>query len=120
MALVHGLAFCTACGLLDRPFHSDQRTIGCDICKTSNQNVWPSKKVTRSKPAELPSALRKRLDGQQVAGLDETTLQKINQSCPECGNQEMEFYERQMRSADEGSTIFYHCVNCGHRYNTNN
>ncbi|KAH9827236.1 hypothetical protein Tdes44962_MAKER03047 [Teratosphaeria destructans] len=40
MALVRGLAFCTACGsLLDRPIHNDQRTIDCDICKTSNPSM---------------------------------------------------------------------------------
>jgi len=42
------------------------------------------------------------------------------QECPECHNSEMMFSEAQLRGADEGSTIFYTCPKCNHKFNTNN
>lgn len=36
-------------------------------------------------------------------------------TCAECGRKEMFFTTAQLRSADEGTTVFYRCV-CGHKY----
>ena len=41
----------------------------------------------------------------------------ISQECPMCHHPEMYFFTIQMRSADEGSTVFYECVKC--QYNKN-
>ena len=51
--------------------------------------------------------------------LTEEDVQKdavIQQTCSECGSKEMRYYTQQLRSADEGTTVFYSCVVCGHRY----
>ena len=37
----------------------------------------------------------------------------MDESCPKCGHPEMEFYTMQLRSADEGTTVFYECRSCG-------
>jgi lysyl-tRNA synthetase class I len=39
----------------------------------------------------------------------------IQVTCPECGRKEVRYTAVQLRSADEGSTIFYSC-DCGHKY----
>jgi len=37
----------------------------------------------------------------------------MNEDCPECDSKQMYYFTRQMRSADEGQTVFYECVKCG-------
>jgi lysyl-tRNA synthetase class I len=39
----------------------------------------------------------------------------IQVTCSECGRKEVRYSAVQLRSADEGSTIFYTC-DCGHKY----
>eukprot|EP00955_Chlamydomonas_euryale_P018107 192819-Chlamydomonas_euryale.AAC.3 len=44
---------------------------------------------------------------------------QVDEACPKCGNQGMEFYTMQLRSADEGQTVFYECPKCRHKYSQN-
>lgn len=76
-----------------------------------------SKTVTsESKPDAFPSALRsKRSAVQTLTAEDKQTDAVIQETCPECGRTEMRFYTLQLRSADEGTTVFYSCE-CGHKY----
>jgi hypothetical protein len=39
----------------------------------------------------------------------------IQKTCPKCAREEMFWTTVQLRSADEGSTVFYRCV-CGYKY----
>jgi DNA-directed RNA polymerase subunit M/transcription elongation factor TFIIS len=39
----------------------------------------------------------------------------LNQ-CRKCGSSDVEWHQRQTRSADEGSTTFCHCRQCGRRW----
>ncbi|CAE8639414.1 unnamed protein product [Polarella glacialis] len=40
---------------------------------------------------------------------------EIQQECPGCGNERLQFWTRQLRSADEGLSVFYLCKKCGWR-----
>lgn len=44
----------------------------------------------------------------------------VHEKCPKCGNEEMTFHTAQLRSADEGQTVFYTCVKCGFKFSQNN
>ncbi|EET00750.1 Transcription factor S-II/ DNA-directed RNA polymerase I 13.1 kDa polypeptide [Giardia duodenalis assemblage B] len=43
----------------------------------------------------------------------------IDEECPKCHHGQAYYTSMQMRSADEGQTIFFECCNCGHKYRTN-
>jgi hypothetical protein len=74
--------------------------------------------VSESKPSAFPSALRaKRSAVQTLSAEDRKTEAIIDRTCGECGRKEMFYTTVQLRSADEGSTVFYRCV-CGFKYAT--
>ncbi|XP_074543638.1 DNA-directed RNA polymerase I subunit RPA12 [Halichoeres trimaculatus] len=37
---------------------------------------------------------------------------EIDRRCPRCNKEGMIYHTRQMRSADEGQTVFYTCIHC--------
>lgn len=36
----------------------------------------------------------------------------VERKCPKCGNDKMSYATLQLRSADEGQTVFYTCTKC--------
>lgn len=44
-------------------------------------------------------------------------LPTIAINCEKCGSGHAYFEQRQTRSADEASTLFFTCVGCGHKWN---
>lgn len=43
---------------------------------------------------------------------------KIKEKCPECESEYLYYYTMQLRSADEGQTVFYEC-DCGYKAKVN-
>jgi DNA-directed RNA polymerase I subunit RPA12 len=79
-------------------------------------DIIPQTIVSESKPSAFPSALRsKRSAVQTLSAEDRKTEAVTNHTCNRCGRTEMFFTTVQLRSADEGSTVFYRCV-CGYKY----
>lgn len=75
--------------------------------------------VTTSKPGAFPSPLSLKHHS-QVQAVDPENIRTdatIKETCPNCGRDEVRYYTQQLRSADEGSTVFYNCE-CGHKYAT--
>lgn len=50
--------------------------------------------------------------------LGEMTLQPMTDQfkCAKCKNRDIVYYEKQLRSADEPSTVFLVCLNCSHSW----
>ncbi|KAJ1993285.1 DNA-directed RNA polymerase I core subunit rpa12 [Dimargaris cristalligena] len=115
------LIFCSQCGnLLDDPGSS--QSLLCEICgETKNCDQYEGIEIlTQSGPNAFPSALRnkKSLVQNDLSKMREEAA-TIAQTCEKCGAEEMEYHTRQMRSADEGQTIFYNCRRCGYKYSAN-
>lgn len=62
----------------------------------------------------------------KLAGGDDDEAHKgrtratVDEPCPKCGHGQLEYYTMQLRSADEGQTVFYECPKCRHKYSVNN
>ncbi|KAI6249274.1 DNA-directed RNA polymerase I subunit RPA12 [Erysiphe necator] len=105
--------FCYDCGnILDISMKS---TVDCACCGRKNQNLNRFE-TTISQSSNFPSFLRDKLTSktQTLTAKDFENTRLIERECPECHAKVMTWSEAQMRSADEGTTIFYRCV-CGYR-----
>ncbi|KAK8207986.1 DNA-directed RNA polymerase I core subunit rpa12 [Zalaria obscura] len=121
MSAIGSLVFCSDCGnLLDRASGAQRTTLECDVCGAKCKDTSSKVIVTHSKPDAFPSSLRaKRSEVQTLTEEDIQVDATIRQTCEKCGREEVRYYTQQLRSADEGSTVFYTC-DCGHKWNTNN
>ncbi|KAL4896230.1 hypothetical protein BDV59DRAFT_199435 [Aspergillus ambiguus] len=121
MSAIGSLIFCNDCGnLLDESSGDPTKIIVCSICGARNKDAIPKTIVSESKPSSFPSALRaKRSAVQTLTTADRRTEALMRHTCAKCGRKEMFYTAVQMRSADEGSTIFYTCV-CGYKETQNN
>lgn len=52
-------------------------------------------------------------------GQDGVEKALIDEDCPKCDSKQMYYMTRQMRSADEGQTVFYECIKCGYKFSVN-
>ncbi|KAF1814190.1 hypothetical protein P152DRAFT_393336 [Eremomyces bilateralis CBS 781.70] len=121
MTSIGSCVFCTACGsLLDKSTEIARSVLDCGVCGTKNKDTSAKVIITRSKDTAFPSALRaKRSEVQKISEDDLQQDALIDETCDKCGREQVRYHTVQLRSADEGSTIFYNC-DCGHSWNTNN
>eukprot|EP00775_Hariotina_reticulata_P009619 gene9619-9780_t len=80
-------------------------------CQTCPYIYKITKKISKSAKLE-----RKQVD--DVLGGEEAwkNVSKTETTCPACTYDKAYFMEVQTRSADEPMTIFFKCVDCGHRW----
>ncbi|TPX43796.1 hypothetical protein SeMB42_g04583 [Synchytrium endobioticum] len=113
----HSLVFCLCCGALLDPPTEAETTITCHACAT----VVPAhlfegiEVVSKSRPDAFPH--RPKIKATSVQ--DNAKAATINEKCPKCDATELSFHTAQLRSADEGQTIFYSCVKCGYKFSIN-
>jgi DNA-directed RNA polymerase subunit M/transcription elongation factor TFIIS len=58
-------------------------------------------------------------EGNESTDMKPQSRASVDDPCPRCKNPTMYFYTMQMRSVDEGQTVFYECPKCSYTYNTN-
>ncbi|KAF5872341.1 putative dna-directed rna polymerase i subunit [Botrytis fragariae] len=142
MSAVGSLVFCTDCGnLLESSTGNKNTILTCDCCGAENKGTrnlilvivtvnstdqtllldTASQTIeTRTKEASFPSVLRQKRSVVQTVEKSDYENQAMSKTpCPECGAKEVRFTAVQLRSADEGSTIFYNCT-CGNKWTENN
>jgi DNA-directed RNA polymerase I subunit RPA12 len=108
--------FCPQCGTILDPPEVDK--VVCSYCpfKCRYEDMGVSEVVTHSAPKQKPAWLGDEEDDDN----NESKHATIEEPCPKCGHPELYFYTLQLRSVDEGSTVFYECPKCSHKYSQNN
>ncbi|XP_041868280.1 DNA-directed RNA polymerase I subunit RPA12 [Melanotaenia boesemani] len=101
--------FCSECGnVLPLPGNSD--TVRCPRCSFSIPVTEFSGQEIKSEvvfnPMELSSVALKDEEGSELKGA------LIDRRCSRCNKEGMIYHTRQMRSADEGQTVFFTCIHC--------
>ncbi|KAL1900322.1 DNA-directed RNA polymerase I core subunit rpa12 [Ceratocystis pirilliformis] len=122
MSTIGSLVFCTMCGsLLPASKGTVKGILRCDSCQSENRDMASQTITTETKATDFPSLLRQKLQStvKTVASHEISTMATISERCAKCGAEEVRYTSVQLRSADEGSTIFYYC-DCGHNWATNN
>lgn len=68
---------------------------------------------SHSKMMQSEIDLRLNLRKQMMKNVGDRKM--IAEECPKCNASQMAYTTHQLRSVDEGQTIFYECLECGHR-----
>ena len=79
----------------------------------------PSKRISSKTPktsGEMTAAEKKK----RLKKKDEADQATVSEQCPKCNHDRASFYTMQLRSADEGQTVFYTCLKCSHKWRVNN
>mmetsp|Transcript_58514 Transcript_58514/g.67578 ORF Transcript_58514/g.67578 Transcript_58514/m.67578 type:complete len:150 (+) Transcript_58514:49-498(+) len=117
--------FCLQCGeLLGLPKYSDY--FECNKCgfkisilEYKMDEIITEKVFTKKKPW-LEKYNDKNTKGKKGKQVENTTASAgpsravIDMPCKKCDSKKLYYYTMQTRSADEGQTVFYECVKCGH------
>lgn len=114
--------FCPQCGtIMEAP---TEEWISCTYCpyQVNFAELSIAEVTTRSAPTPKPSWVTDNEEGKTAAEdtVDKDKHARIEEPCPKCGHPELYFYTMQLRSVDEGSTVFYECVSCNHKFSQNN
>ena len=110
--------FCPQCGtILDPPNVTDK--VVCTACpfKCNFHELGVTEVTTSAAPTGRQAWLRN-VEDEITNVRDKHAI--IEEPCPKCDNQEMYFYTMQLRSVDEGQTVFYECPKCEHKFSVNN
>ncbi|KAJ1401730.1 hypothetical protein B484DRAFT_338889 [Ochromonadaceae sp. CCMP2298] len=112
--------FCSVCGtILDAP---EGDTVQCSHCPFTCkfEEISGSEVMTHSVPTARPTWAVDDGEEDAAGGKELVTHATIEEPCPRCNHHELYFYTMQLRSVDEGSTVFYECPRCSYKYNMNN
>ncbi|KAM9838425.1 DNA-directed RNA polymerase I subunit RPA12 [Aulostomus maculatus] len=101
--------FCPECGnVLPLPGVPD--TVRCPRCSFGIPVAEFSSREIRSTVVFNPLELA--LLALEADGASELKGPVVDRRCSRCGKEGMVYHTRQMRSADEGQTVFFTCVHC--------
>mmetsp|Transcript_18189 Transcript_18189/g.39780 ORF Transcript_18189/g.39780 Transcript_18189/m.39780 type:complete len:124 (-) Transcript_18189:267-638(-) len=117
--------FCSMCGNLLSVDVAEGAFV-CDMCQ--NQRTFEELDSVEVHAPSGPEDLLVRHNLEQAAMWvgSEAVSDKMRQhalvdeKCPKCNHPQLEYYTMQLRSADEGQTVFYECPKCKHKFSVNN
>lgn len=131
MISVNSKVFCATCGNLLNFLYDKENVLKCGLCLQPNEQCLKvDQDVTHS--TNRSSSKYNSSDTWKNKLYNEIDKFKINvgvgnkviiiQDCPNksCDSKEMLEYAMQLRSVDEGSTVFSECPKCGIKFTVNN
>lgn len=113
--------FCPNCSATLRA--DSMGAIECGVCSfSSHLSELDQLPASTSYSTARPTPLWAKSDEEQAALKQAKEPQRatIAEPCIKCGAKEVGFYTLQLRSVDEGSTVFYECPDCNHTWSVNN
>jgi len=117
----HDVSFCPGCGALLPPL-PPSGPLRCLACKSGVPveqfaDVETSYTIVFNKRenVEKSHATSSKDDDEH----DEADGPVVERTCPKCGHQKMSYAALQLRSADEGQTVFFTCLKCKHKESEN-
>eukprot|EP00127_Corallochytrium_limacisporum_P007213 Clim_evm86s243 gene=Clim_evmTU86s243 len=109
-----GPLFCPRCGSI-LPIPVKETRVECEMC-----DFWVDEKIVEQvKSVSQSLGVSERKTKMLTQAALQPKLATIDEKCPKCNHHEMNFFTMQLRSADEGQTIFYRCPRCGYNYTLN-
>ncbi|KAL0486616.1 DNA-directed RNA polymerase I subunit RPA12 [Acrasis kona] len=110
--------FCKECGSLLSFSNAENDKIVCTGCSKASDatplsNVKFTTNIVIREQSRYNQSLRKE---KQI----DSEFAVVNEECPKCKHHEMRYFTMQLRSADEGQTVFYECSKCLHKHSVNN
>ncbi|KAJ8688377.1 hypothetical protein QAD02_024172 [Eretmocerus hayati] len=102
--------FCPDCGSI-LPLLGDHGGVTCYACRRKwGAEVFGSMAMTYTIHFndEDTYASSKQADGDE----EEPDGPIVDRKCPQCNHDKMSYATLQLRSADEGQTVFYTCIKC--------
>lgn len=97
--------------------------IGCQVCGyESNLDRMETPPSSTTYSTERPAPLWAKSAAEQAAlqRSKDPVRATIEEPCIKCGHEEVSYYTVQLRSVDEGQTVFYDCPSCKHTWSVNN
>lgn len=99
--------------------------ITCNVCgHSSHLSDIPSDQLptttTVSADRPTPAWAKSEEEQQNMQQQQPLTRATIEEPCVKCGHPEVGYYTVQLRSVDEGQTVFYECPKCNHTWSVNN
>mmetsp|Transcript_26496 Transcript_26496/g.76478 ORF Transcript_26496/g.76478 Transcript_26496/m.76478 type:complete len:121 (+) Transcript_26496:160-522(+) len=98
-------------------------SINCRVCPyESNLSSLPNlpSRTTFSADRAVPIWAKSDAEQASLRASKEPTRATVEEPCVRCGAPEVGFYTVQLRSVDEGQTVFYECPACKHTWSINN
>lgn len=105
------VSFCRECGMLLPPLPS-HGNVFCLYCRVE----VPIKDFQIAEMSyDIIFNKRENIEKKRKHDEEETEGPTVERKCPKCGHDTMSYAALQLRSADEGQTVFYTCLKCKYK-----
>nr|SVE94030.1 EOG090X0LKA [Scapholeberis mucronata] len=102
--------FCPQCGAI-LPTLGNKGGLACQVCR-HEVDIEIMEELEVKYVVEFNSRSEYIEEQQLKSAQSKSDGPIVERRCPKCGNDTMSYASLQLRSADEGQTIFYTCTKC--------